>query len=147
MRSAPAQVVLHAVDDFLPTRLGIAQQKTIRIENHARGAEAALESIMLCKRFLDRMQLSVNCQPLDGKNLLVFDAADGNHARAESPAVHDDCARTAKAFSAAVLCSCLTQIGAQDPQKGTLRIGVYGYGLVIEFERNVLVHIEPFLGY
>ncbi len=147
MRPAPAQVVLHAVDDVLPTRLGIAQQKTIRIENHARRAEAALESVMLCKRFLERMQLSVNGQPLDGKNLLVFDAADGNHARAKSHAVHDDRARTAKTFPAAVLCSCQTQIGAQDPQKGTLRIGVYAYGVAIELERNVLFHIEPSLGY
>ncbi len=86
MRSAPAQVVLHAIDDFLPARLGIAQQKTVRVENHAWGAEAALESIVLCERFLDRMQLAVLCQSLDGENLLAFDAAYGNHARAESHA-------------------------------------------------------------
>jgi hypothetical protein len=147
MRSAPAQVVLHAVDDFLPTRLGITQQKTIRIENHAGRAEAALESIMFCKRLLDRMQFSVNGQPLDGKNLLVFDTADGKHARAKSHAVDDDRTRTAKTFPAAVLRSCQTQIGAQDPQKGTLRIGVYAYGFVIELEGNFLVHIEPSLGF
>jgi hypothetical protein len=51
-----------------------------------------------------------------------------------------------QAFAAAVLCSCQSQVGAQDPQKGALAVCAYTYGFVVECERNVLVHIEPSLG-
>ena len=79
MRSTPTQVILHALNDFLAGGLWISQQKTIRVENHTRRAEAALKSIVLYERFLNWMQFPVLCQSFDGKDLFSFDAPDRNH--------------------------------------------------------------------
>ena len=59
MRSAPAQVILHAFNDLLPGGLRISQQKAVRVENHARRAETALEGVVFHERFLKRMEFTV----------------------------------------------------------------------------------------
>ncbi len=95
---------------------------------------------MLYERFLDRMQLSILSQPFDGQHLFSLDDTHGNNARADSPVAEHDGARSALAFSAAVFRSRKSKVGAQHPQKRSVRICGNADVFSVEFEGNALIH-------
>ena len=66
---ATTKVAFNAVSDLLACRLGIALQKLHPGQNHSRRAITALQPVTFPKALLHRMQLSIDGQALDGRNL------------------------------------------------------------------------------
>ncbi len=73
MGAASAQVFIHAGDDFVPRRGGIISQQAVGFEDHSGCTKAALETDMLDKRFLKRMQSAVLGESFNGCNLAAVD--------------------------------------------------------------------------
>src|SRR5688572_23022969 len=66
---ATTKVTFNAVSNLLACRLGIALQKLHPSQNHSRRAITALQPVTFPKALLHRMQLAVNSQPFDGRDL------------------------------------------------------------------------------
>src|SRR4029453_17522260 len=66
---AGAEVAFQLVADVGLGGLGVALEELGRRHDHARGAEAALQPVLLPEPFLDRVELAVLRLPLDGRDL------------------------------------------------------------------------------
>src|SRR5216117_1336619 len=66
---APAQVAFELVADLLLRRFRIALEQLAGGQNHAGRAEAALQAVLLPETLLDRMQVPVLREPLNGGDL------------------------------------------------------------------------------
>jgi len=60
VRPASAQVAFQALEDLCPGWVRIVIQQTVGIENHTRGAEAALKGIVPDEGLLKRVQVAVD---------------------------------------------------------------------------------------
>src|SRR5262245_39901176 len=65
----PAEIALEGVTDLGLRRPRGALQELVGRHDHARRAEPALQPVLLPEPLLDRMELAVLGQPLDGENL------------------------------------------------------------------------------
>jgi hypothetical protein len=59
MCSTAAQVIIHTLDDFRLRRLGFFQKQTIGVQDHPRGTETALESVLFDEGFLERVEAPI----------------------------------------------------------------------------------------
>src|SRR5665213_725205 len=94
---AAAQVALEPMPDLLIARVGIAIQDLLRRHDHARRAEAALQSVLIPEGFLDLVQLAVGGgHAFDGQDLgaIALDREDG--AALDGLAVQLHCAGPAQ---------------------------------------------------
>ena len=65
---ATAQVAAHAVANFVFAGVGVFVQKAVGAHQHARGAKAALQTVLFVKAFLHRMQHTFVGQAFDGED-------------------------------------------------------------------------------
>src|SRR6266446_301985 len=94
---APAEVALELVTDQLLGRPGIALEHLVDRHDHARGAEAALEAVLLPEALLDRMELAVLGQALDRHDVGAVRLDGEEVAGFDGLTVHEDRARAALA--------------------------------------------------
>src|SRR5918996_5618763 len=66
---AATEIALQPLADLVLGRVRIVLQEVDRAHDHAGGAEAALQRVMLAERRLHRVQLAVPGQPLNGRDL------------------------------------------------------------------------------
>src|SRR6266478_8396286 len=66
---AAAEVALELMANLVFRRLGVALNELCRRHDHARGAEPALQAVLLPEAFLDGVELAVLGHPFDGPDL------------------------------------------------------------------------------
>src|SRR5579875_83787 len=69
---AAADIALESLADFFFCGIGVILEQLIRGHNHARCAEATLQTVLLPETFLDGVQASLGCQSLDGRYLAAI---------------------------------------------------------------------------
>src|SRR5689334_1859270 len=67
--SAPAEVALEPVPDVVLARIGVVATQVGRTHDHARRAEPALQTVVLLKRRLHRVQRAAAGEALDRRDL------------------------------------------------------------------------------
>jgi hypothetical protein len=89
--------------------LGIDAQEVERGQQHPRGAEPALQSVMLVEGLLERMELAVLRQPLHGRQLGAVGLHGQHQARPRGLPVDEDRAGPADAVLA-------PDVGPREPE-------------------------------
>src|SRR6266704_3219785 len=84
---AAAKIALDRVPDLPLARAGVLRQQVDRGQDDARGAEAALQSVLLPKRLLQRVQRAISREPLDRRDLAAFRLDCEHRAALHRPAV------------------------------------------------------------
>src|SRR5207249_7653564 len=98
---AAAEVPFQALANFLTARVRIARKELVRGEYHARRAEAALQTVLLPKALLERMELALGREALDCGQFGAV-GLDGKHrARLDGLLVHQNRAGAANRSLAA----------------------------------------------
>src|SRR4029077_18521807 len=92
-----AEVALEPQSDLLLGRGGVALEQLLRRHDHARGAEAALEAMLIPERLLQRMERRSVCQALDRRDLGAIGLDGEDRSGLHAVAVHLDGARPAVA--------------------------------------------------
>lgn len=93
---------------------------------------------MLNEGLLDRVELAVFCQSLDGKDIVTCGADGQNGAGVDSPAIEEDGAGAAETILAASTGTGESQVIAEDVQQQTFWWYVKGVGLAIDLKLNVM---------
>src|SRR2546426_7522523 len=94
---AAAQIAFQLMPDELLRRLRVALQHLVDRHDHPGSAEAALEPVLLPEALLDRVQLAVLRQTLDGHDIRAVHLDREEVAGFHRLAVHEDRARAALA--------------------------------------------------
>src|ERR1700682_5517651 len=92
---APAKVALERLTDLLLARRGVLVQEADDRHDHPGRTEAALQSVLLVERLLNRMELTVSGETLDRGDLGTVGLDTENGARLDRLAVDHDRARAA----------------------------------------------------
>ena len=100
---AAAHVPFQSGPHFLGRRIGIALDDLRNRHDHAGGAIAALESMIVPERFLHGGEIAIRGQPLNGGDLRAIGLHRECGARLDSDAIHADHAGAALAGIAANL--------------------------------------------
>src|SRR6266436_2675367 len=98
---APAEIAFQLMPDQLLRGLRIPLEHLVHGHDHAGGAEPALQPVLLPKPHLDRVQLAVLRQSLDGHDVGAVHLDREEGAGLDRLAVHEDRARAALARIAA----------------------------------------------
>src|SRR6266404_2420598 len=101
---AAAEITFELMPDQLLRGLRIPLEHLVHGHDHAGGAEPALQPVLLPKPHLDRVQLAVLRQSLDGHDVGAVHLDREEGAGLEGLAVHEDSARAALARIAADVC-------------------------------------------
>jgi hypothetical protein len=117
MRAAAAQVAVQVFDDLGPAGSGMLLQQGIGREDHARGAVAALEGVVVPERLLHRIQDALPGQPFDGEDGPSRNRAQGSRAGRHRFPVHQDRAGPAHPGPTAHLGAGQAKFVAQDPDQ------------------------------
>src|SRR6478672_10825339 len=134
------EVSLDRVADLVVGRIGVARQQVDRGHDHARGAEAALQSVLLPEGRLHRVELIAVGKALDGLDLRAV-GLDGEHrARLDRPAIDVDGAGAALAGVAADVGAGQVEILPQRLDEESPGLDVELVGCAIDDERDVLAH-------
>ncbi len=137
---AAAVVALDRVADLVVGRIGVVGQQVGGRHDHARGAEAALEAVLLPEGGLERMQVVTGRHPFDRPDLASV-RLDGQHrARLDGHAVHVDGAGTALAGVAADVGAGQVEVFAEGLDQETSRLHVQLPACPIDDERDVFAH-------
>ena len=102
--------------------LGILAQEADAAHDHAAGAVAALHGPGLEERLLERVELAVFLEALDGRDLASADPAEPGDARADRLAIDQNGTGAASAFAAAVLGTRQAEFVAQHAEQGLLGV-------------------------
>src|ERR1022692_4063059 len=124
IRPAPADVPVHADDDFGVAGIWIAPQQRHRAQDHPRNAVAALHGVGIEESLLHGMQLALRREALDGDDALALHRAHLGEARFRGHAVHQHGARRALSLAAAEFRTGKIQIVPQDAEKCAVRIHI-----------------------
>src|SRR5207248_4097364 len=111
-------------------------------EDHAWSADAALGPALFEEALLDGVEFFVNAQTFDGGDVGAFGLEDGDEARVDEIAVHDDGAGSALAFAAALFGSGKVKVLAEDVEKALHWRGFDGGWLAVDGELD-LGHLMP----
>ena len=103
---AAAEVAFERVFDLLVAGMGIGIKQGFGGHDHPRRTEAALHRPVLNEGLLQRMQLAILGQPLNGFHPRSIGATGLEDAGAYCLAIHDDRAGPAVALAAAILGPC-----------------------------------------
>ena len=112
------------LDDFLARGIGVLAQEPDRRHDHAAGAIAALHGARVEEGLLERMQLAVLFEALDGGDLAGGDGLERRHTGTDRCAVDQDGAGAATAFAAAVFRAGQAEIVAEEIEQGAIFLGV-----------------------
>ena len=125
---AAAEVAADPLADLRLGRVGVLAEQPGGLHDHPRGAEAALEAVLVPERLLERMEGGAVGHALDGPDLAAV-GLDGEHrARLGALAVDVDGARAAVARVAADVGAGQPEVVAQevDEQEARLDVGLVG---------------------
>ena len=100
-------------------------------------AVAALKSVVLEERSLDRVQLVAVRQALDRGDLVAFVDEGETQAGIESPAIHQHGAGAALAVVATFLRACQLQMFAKSVEQRRARIDLQGVLLAVDLELDL----------
>src|SRR5688500_6067938 len=103
MRSAAADVAVHAADDLILGRVRLAREQRHRRHDHPSSAVTALHRVKLREGLLNRMQAPGRDQAFNLGDALSLNGAYRRYARAHRLAVDQDRARATLTLPAAVL--------------------------------------------
>lgn len=92
---ATAEVADQCVADFVVARFAVCSNEFGYIHQYAGTAKAALQRMMVVERFLQRVQLSVDGKPFDGRNFMAVGLHGKHQAGLHRLAVNVDGAGTA----------------------------------------------------
>jgi hypothetical protein len=110
------------------------------VQDHTGGAKPTLQGAMVDKGFLQRVQMPILRQALDGKQILSLDIFCRELTGALRFPVDQDRAGSTIPLSASELCSGEPEIGPYQPKKPGVGIDFKGHGLAIEFEYQFIFH-------
>ena len=111
---AAAEIAGDAFANLAIGRRRVVVQERHRRHDHARRAVAALKAVLFPEPGLDRMQIAVLCQPLDGRDLRPAGLDREDRARLRAAAVDDHRAGAALAGVAADVRAGQAQLLAQE---------------------------------
>src|SRR5687768_13818444 len=101
---AAAEVPRDAQANLVVGRRGVRFEQRLGRQNHARRAEATLQSVLLPESFLERVKRSVLLHPFDGQNVGAVGLHGEDRARLDWLAVQQDGAHAAVGRVAANMC-------------------------------------------
>src|SRR6478672_6385194 len=132
------QVAADALADLGLGGVRVLAEQPGRLHDHARGAEAALEPVLVPERLLQRVERGAVGHPLDGLDLVPvgLDREDGAGLRAL--AVEVDGARAAVAGVAPDVGAGQPEVVAQEVDEQEPRFDVGLVGLAVDGDRDVL---------
>src|SRR5690606_3762649 len=110
---AAAQVAGQRVGDLLPARVGVVVEQRLGDHDHAGGAVAALDGVLLEEGLLQRVQLISGVQPFEGEHLAARHVFDRQQAGEERLAVNQNGAAPTAALLAARLRRRIAELVAQ----------------------------------
>src|SRR6185436_10506496 len=138
---AAAEVAFQRLADFLLARVGVALREVERVHHHARGAEAALQAMVLFECRLHRVQRAIGLRhALDGHDVGALGLHRDDRAALDRLAVHQDGARAALGGVASHVGAGQAQVLANVGNQQGSRLDLGGNGLAIDlhgyFERH-----------
>src|SRR5205814_1109975 len=122
--AAAADVTVQGGGGLLVARVGAGVEEGQGGHDHARGAVAALESLVVEERLLQGVEAAVLLQALDSEDVFAEGVAERGNAGAHGLVVKEDGARAALALGAAVLAAGQVQVLAQDDEEGHIAVSV-----------------------
>src|SRR5829696_3274230 len=135
---AAAQVAGDPLADLVLGRIGVLLQQVGGLHDHAGGAEAALEAVLVPERLLERVQLAALLHALDRAHLGAV-RLDGEHrARLRTAPVDVDGAGAAVARVAARVGAGEAELVAQEVNEEEARLDVGLPGLTVDGDGDVL---------
>jgi len=93
----PTQISAYGSADFSFIRIRVSIEQLDSRNHHARGAEPALQPVLLPKAFLDCVIFAVGCQTFNGGDLPTVRLDREHSARFQRPAIQEHGARSAAA--------------------------------------------------
>ena len=134
---AAADVALQRLLDLVLGRARVLAQQRGRAHQHPRRAVAALERVVLVERLLQRRQLAVLAEPLDGLDARAVRLDGEQHAALHEHAVEDHRARAAVAGVAADVAAGQVEVVAQEMDEELARLDVALVGRPVDGDRDV----------
>lgn len=113
MRTTATEVCIKCCSDLGPCRIGIAIQKSLRRNQDSGEAISALPCLLIEKRLLKRMQLSIRGQALNGGDAFTDKRADLTTAGICRLSIHQDHTGPALLEAAAIAAALQPQMIAQ----------------------------------
>src|SRR3954468_6788412 len=123
--------------DLLVARVGVRVQQPAARHQHAGGAEAALQGVMLVEALLYRVELALTLERLDRADLMAFAHGREDRARLDRLAVHEDDARAAVGGVAAPVRAGETGVLADVVHEQAARLDVVRDRLAVEGDGHV----------
>jgi hypothetical protein len=134
---ATAEISVEAFLDLWQGWLRSFFEKVIGSQDHAGGADAALCSAVFQKAILNRMELLVDCETLDGRDLGVLSLQDRNQARVDEVPIHEYGAGSAFAFATTFFGPCKMQIFTKDVEKALHWRGFDSFVFIIDSQGDL----------
>src|SRR5579875_637121 len=136
---APAEIARQRLPDFCQGRRGISCEKGTGGQNEPWSAESTLRAAGFHEGLLDRVQLSVLGQALDGRNLGVLVAGSQRHAGQCRPPVNEHRAAATAGVVASALGAGQAEIFAQHFQQQSVRRDSQFVEMAVDAELNQLL--------
>src|ERR1051326_1080100 len=142
-----AKIAHHPVLDLLLVGLGHLIEQRLGRDDLARRADAALEAAVLDEALLDRMELAVFREPLDGRDLAAVGENRGRDTRADHLAVHQHRAGAADADAAAFFRAGEPEIVAQKIDHHAIRVDFLLHFFSVDAQAYFFLHASAFRGF
>src|SRR6266498_4249101 len=142
---APADVALNRLPNLLFTRLRMDAQERGRAYQHPRGAVAALEGVVIGERLLQRRELAVLGESLDGLDLCTVGLDRQQHAALHEEAVHEHGTGTTVAGVAADVASGQIEVVTDEMDEETSRVHLALVRLAVDLDRDRLARDDVHL--
>src|SRR5665213_1214188 len=126
VRAATADVPVHEPDDLSLRWIFMFSQQSHAGHDHAGGAIAALQRVVVEKGLLQRMQSAIVFEALDGEHLAPSNASHCNLARAGGSAVKQNGAGATASFPTSIFRPREIKVIAQNAQQGPFTLRVNG---------------------
>jgi hypothetical protein len=115
MSGTTAEIIFHTLLYFLFGRIRILFKKSGGIHYHSRSAEATLQSIMVDKSLLYRMQFAIHGKTLDGYDILARHFTHRELTRTDSFVINKNSTGSAEPLTTSEFCSGKAKMISQDP--------------------------------
>src|SRR4051812_2067825 len=89
MRATATDIAVHSLHHIRFSGIGLTIHQRDGREDHARGAECALKGAFVEKRLLHWMQLVVDAQPFDRRDILALDLGCGSQTTERAFAIDE----------------------------------------------------------
>src|SRR5215213_6542556 len=140
---ASTVVALQRVADLAVGGIRVAGEEVGRDHDHSRGAEAALEAVLLPERVLEWMEAAVRSHPLDRGHATAVGLNGQHRATLHGLAVDVDGARSTLARVAADVRSREVELLPEELHQESSRLHLRLSSLAVHRQRDLLGHVEP----